>query len=266
MNGARFVHDRLELAGWQVEIADAEKVKGLAPLACKTDRIDAWRSSASKVKQYVGNEHQFQTLVPRLVGHTDEAQRRKPSARPPKSSWDEERFFAEMQTRAGETVDLHTRQAAKRNSRVTIQAVCDLIDTGCNSAFDYTEWPEVSAHVTGAQITPPAARLDFELAAMSQEFARSIEGGEQRRRLLEPARARALAAARRGRPRPIADKPQGQPRPPLDRSPASDRHRRPLSLWECSASPPSLLEMRAPGAMTASRRPAEVGDVERTSE
>jgi hypothetical protein len=36
------VHDRLELAGWQVEIADAQKVKGLAPLACKTDRIDAW--------------------------------------------------------------------------------------------------------------------------------------------------------------------------------------------------------------------------------
>jgi len=42
MNGARFVHDQLELAGWQVEIADAVKVKGLAPLACKTDRIDAW--------------------------------------------------------------------------------------------------------------------------------------------------------------------------------------------------------------------------------
>src|SRR6266545_4777737 len=42
MNGARFVHDRLELAGWQVAIADAQKVKGLAPLACKTDRIDAW--------------------------------------------------------------------------------------------------------------------------------------------------------------------------------------------------------------------------------
>ena len=42
MNGARFVHDSLELLGWQVEIADAQKVKGLAPLACKTDRIDAW--------------------------------------------------------------------------------------------------------------------------------------------------------------------------------------------------------------------------------
>ena len=42
MNGARFVHDQLERHGWQVEIADAQKVKGLAPLACKTDRIDAW--------------------------------------------------------------------------------------------------------------------------------------------------------------------------------------------------------------------------------
>jgi transposase len=42
MNGARFVHDSLERLGWEVEIADAVKVKGLAPLACKTDRIDAW--------------------------------------------------------------------------------------------------------------------------------------------------------------------------------------------------------------------------------
>ena len=42
MNGARFVHDTLELAGWQVELADAQRAKGLAPLACKTDRIDAW--------------------------------------------------------------------------------------------------------------------------------------------------------------------------------------------------------------------------------
>jgi transposase len=42
MTGARFVHDQLELHGWKVEVADAAKVKGLAPLACKTDRIDAW--------------------------------------------------------------------------------------------------------------------------------------------------------------------------------------------------------------------------------
>src|SRR4051795_6065146 len=42
MNGARFVHDQLELHGWRVEIADAVKVKGFAPLACKTDKIDAW--------------------------------------------------------------------------------------------------------------------------------------------------------------------------------------------------------------------------------
>jgi transposase len=40
MSGARFVHDQLELAGWDVRIADAAKARGLAPLACKTDRID----------------------------------------------------------------------------------------------------------------------------------------------------------------------------------------------------------------------------------
>ena len=42
MTGARFVHETLERCGWEVEVADAVKVKGLAPLACKTDRIDAW--------------------------------------------------------------------------------------------------------------------------------------------------------------------------------------------------------------------------------
>jgi transposase len=41
MTGARIVHDTLEAEGWSVEIADAQKVKGLAPLACKTDRIDS---------------------------------------------------------------------------------------------------------------------------------------------------------------------------------------------------------------------------------
>jgi transposase len=42
MSGARFVHDRLELAGWDVRIADAVKARGIAPLACKTDTIDTW--------------------------------------------------------------------------------------------------------------------------------------------------------------------------------------------------------------------------------
>ena len=41
MTGARLVHDTLGAEGWSVEIADAQKVKGLAPLACKTDRIDS---------------------------------------------------------------------------------------------------------------------------------------------------------------------------------------------------------------------------------
>jgi transposase len=41
MTGARIVHDTLEQEGWDVEIADAQKVKGLAPLACKTDKIDS---------------------------------------------------------------------------------------------------------------------------------------------------------------------------------------------------------------------------------
>jgi transposase len=41
MTGARLVHDTLEREGWDVEIADAQKAKGLSPLACKTDKIDS---------------------------------------------------------------------------------------------------------------------------------------------------------------------------------------------------------------------------------
>jgi transposase len=42
MNGARFVHDQLELRAWDVRLADPQRSRALAPLACKTDRIDAW--------------------------------------------------------------------------------------------------------------------------------------------------------------------------------------------------------------------------------
>jgi len=41
MTGSRFVHDTLERFGWEVAIADAVKAKGVAPLAAKTDKIDA---------------------------------------------------------------------------------------------------------------------------------------------------------------------------------------------------------------------------------
>lgn len=41
MSGAAWVRDQLSACGWKVEIADARKVKALAPLAAKTDKVDA---------------------------------------------------------------------------------------------------------------------------------------------------------------------------------------------------------------------------------
>jgi transposase len=41
MSGAVWVRDRLRAAGWRVDVADARKVKAVAPLACKTDKVDA---------------------------------------------------------------------------------------------------------------------------------------------------------------------------------------------------------------------------------
>ena len=41
MSGAVWVKDQLELAGWSVSVAHAGKVRDIAPLACKTDKVDA---------------------------------------------------------------------------------------------------------------------------------------------------------------------------------------------------------------------------------
>ena len=41
MSGAVWVKDQLELAGWSVAVAHAGKVRDIAPLACKTDKVDA---------------------------------------------------------------------------------------------------------------------------------------------------------------------------------------------------------------------------------
>jgi Transposase len=41
MSGAVWVRDRLADAGWEVQVAHPRKVRDVAPLACKTDRVDA---------------------------------------------------------------------------------------------------------------------------------------------------------------------------------------------------------------------------------
>jgi transposase len=41
MSGALWVRDELAGCGWQVQVADARKVKTVAPLAAKTDKVDA---------------------------------------------------------------------------------------------------------------------------------------------------------------------------------------------------------------------------------
>ena len=47
MSGAPWVRDELVACGWQVQVADARKVKTVAPLAAKTDKVDA-RLTASR--------------------------------------------------------------------------------------------------------------------------------------------------------------------------------------------------------------------------
>jgi transposase len=41
MSGAIWVRDTLAAAGWEVQVAHTRKVRDVAPLACKTDKVDA---------------------------------------------------------------------------------------------------------------------------------------------------------------------------------------------------------------------------------
>jgi transposase len=71
MNGARFVHDELVSYGWEVLVADAQRVKGLAPLACQTDKVDA----------RVLAELSFRDLVPAIWLPTAELRAERERAR-----------------------------------------------------------------------------------------------------------------------------------------------------------------------------------------
>lgn len=65
------MHDTLEARGWYVLIADAQRVKGLAPSACRTDRIDA----------DVLAELSFRDLVPAILLPDPEIRRERELAR-----------------------------------------------------------------------------------------------------------------------------------------------------------------------------------------
>src|SRR5918999_3461201 len=41
MSGAVWVRDQLAAVGWRIDVAHARKVRDVAPLACKTDKVDA---------------------------------------------------------------------------------------------------------------------------------------------------------------------------------------------------------------------------------
>ncbi len=45
MNGARFIHDQLERWGWDVEVADVVRAKGLAPLSGPLSAASGFRAS-----------------------------------------------------------------------------------------------------------------------------------------------------------------------------------------------------------------------------
>jgi hypothetical protein len=59
MTGARFVHDRLEALGWDVLIADAQKVKGLAPHAIPPTPSATSATSAASASSAAPESHRL---------------------------------------------------------------------------------------------------------------------------------------------------------------------------------------------------------------
>ncbi len=64
MSGAIWVRDTLVAAGWEVQIAHARKVRDVAPLACKTDKVDA-RVLAELCRRYLVPELWVPSLTDR---------------------------------------------------------------------------------------------------------------------------------------------------------------------------------------------------------
>ena len=77
MNGARFVHDELVKYGWEVLVVDAQRVKGLARLAGKTDKVDA----------RVLAELSFRDLVPAIWLPTPELRAERERAMAAVAGW-----------------------------------------------------------------------------------------------------------------------------------------------------------------------------------
>ena len=54
MSGAVWVRERLRACGWEFQVADAQKVKAIAPLACKTDRVQLARRDLVRTTTSLG--------------------------------------------------------------------------------------------------------------------------------------------------------------------------------------------------------------------
>jgi hypothetical protein len=63
------------------------------------EQMDPAEVLAVEIKQYVGGD--LKTLVPRVVGQTAEAQRKKSGSAPESRQWDEPSFFRDLQERRG---------------------------------------------------------------------------------------------------------------------------------------------------------------------
>ena len=71
-------------------------------------QMDPAEILAVEIKQYVGKG--LKTLVPRVMGQTAEAQKKKATSRAPSIQWDESSFFKELETRHGAGIAQTARQ------------------------------------------------------------------------------------------------------------------------------------------------------------
>jgi transposase len=157
MSGAIWVRDRLAAAGWRVQIAHARKVRDVAPLACKTDKVDA-RVLAELARRDLVPELWIPSLDDRAL--RERLRRRMHLVRMRASAMN--RIFG-LQTQWGLRISLQRLRSADAMTLLERQGMPSVWRRSIAEALDVIE-------LLDARITP----IDHELRPLARADARVV--------------------------------------------------------------------------------------------
>ncbi len=129
------------------------------------EQMDPAEVLAVEIKQYVGED--LKTLVPRVVGQTAEAQRRKSTTTSHRRQWDETSFFEDLKARNGQVAVNVARSINKWAKEKELRfwwgqgkldgSFYPMLDFGDENHFLFSVWTygRISIHFEQMQSRPP---------------------------------------------------------------------------------------------------------------